>query len=318
MTRAPEEYEESRTVLKLSICAILVLLLQGILLMVVSSSEGSLPSAEISVSHPSPTNPVILLGFPRSGSLAIHRWFECQGWTSSHYCCGGNGSGGNTATKFPCLDENAPTCGDCVLKNLKNHRLAFENCGTTRTVWSQYDVETADGWFLPQHFALGLLHESYPNATWILNTRNSSREWAESIFHWHSMTRRFLTSFDLEVEPHHAMTNPPPGPHDKVTAEEIEADMQRQLEARVYNQTEHLRKLVLLEKIYKNHTATIYQWASQFPSHQFVHITVDDDHHHSVAALQRVFGLDSTTKNCPWTFESPTNDWKNFTFPFGS
>jgi hypothetical protein len=48
---------------------------------------------------------------------------------------------------------------------------------------------------------------------------------------------------------------------EKVTAEEIEQDMQRQLESRVYNQTEHVRKLALLQRIYENHTATVYQWA---------------------------------------------------------
>jgi len=264
---------------------------------------------------------VIMLGLPRSGSLAVHKYFQCRGWTSSHYCCGRAGG----ATSFPCLDAEGPTCGDCVWENLKNHRPAFDHCGgedgTTNSVqvWSQYDVETADAWFLPQHFALGLLHQSYPNATWILNTRGSSREWAESIFHWHSMTRRFFKSFHLPLDPPHAITKTPPGPKDKVTAEEVELDMTRQLKARVYNETEHLRKLVLLQRIYENHTATIYQWARQFPSHPFLHITVDDEET-SLAALDQTFGFDSkeTGSKCQWNFESPTDDWKDFRFPFGA
>ncbi len=254
-------------------------------------------------------SPVILLGLPRSGSLAIHDYFQCHGWKSAHYCCGG------TSTKFPCLKEQ--TCGDCVLKNLKGHRPAFVECGDGQVlIWSQFDVETADAWFLPQHFALGLLHQAYPNATWILNTRGSAREWAESVFHWHSMTRRFLTTFGLPVEPLHAMTIPPPSPDEKVTPREIEVDMQRQLDARVYNQTEHLRKFALLQRTYDNHTATIYHWAYQFQSHPFLHINVDDASS-SLKLLDQVFDLNSASKKCQWTFQSPTEDWKDFAFPFG-
>lgn len=306
------------------------------------------------IAHPTTAAaPVILLGLPRSGSLAIHKYMECHGWTSAHYCCGANnnnknaqGQGGAaaaaTATAFPCWGDAGPTCGDCVLKNLKGHRPAFTECGivssstTTTMIWSQFDVETADAWFLPQHFALGLLHEAYPNATWILNTRGSAREWAESIYHWHGMTRRFLTTFGLPVDgTPHAMTVPPPAAHDKVTAQEIEVDMQRQLDARVYNQTEHLRKLALLQRIYENHTATIYQWARQFPSHPFLHISVDDkDKDDEVASsssssrspssiLDQAFGLKGDggapmTGSCQWSFQSPTEDWKDFSFPFST
>lgn len=277
---------------------------------------------------PNQNAPVILLGLPRSGSLAIHEYLECQGWTSAHYCCGKQHAT-SKSTKFPCLDGAGPTCGDCVLKNLKGHRPAFSDCGsstTTTVIWSQYDVETADAWFLPQHFALGLLHQAYPNATWILNTRGSAREWAESMFHWHGMTRRFLTTFGglpMVEQPLHAMTIPPPAATDKVTPEELEVDMQLQLDARVYNQTEHLRKLVLLQRIYENHTATVYRWARHFPSHPFVHINVDGDATNEksiLSTLDRIMVVGSRSRKgksgCQWNFQSPTQDWKDFSFPF--
>lgn len=199
---------------------------------------------------------------------------------------------------------------------MKKHHPPFERCGKDQVlVWSQFDVETPDKWFLPQHFALGLLHEAYPNATWILNTRGSSREWAESVFHWHSMTRRFFATYGLPLDPPHAMTIPPPSPEDTVTPEEIELDMQLQLDARVYNRTEHLRKLALLQRIYENHTATIYHWVYQFPTHPFLHVNVDEKS--SLKLLDRAFHLDSDSRQCAWTFQSPTDDWKDFTFPFG-
>jgi hypothetical protein len=197
---------------------------------------------------------------------------------------------------------------------MKKHRLPFESCGSDQVlVWSQFDVETSDKWFLPQHFALGLLHDAYPNATWILNTRESSREWAESVLHWHSMTSRFFATYG---QPLYAMTIPPPSPDDTVTAEEIESDMQLQLDARIHNRTEHLRKLAILQHIYENHTATIYRWAYQFPTHPFLHVNVDEKS--SLALLDQAFQLDSDNQRCLWTFRSPTDDWKDFTFPFGT
>ncbi len=179
-------------------------------------------------------------------------------------------------------------------------------------------METAETWFLPQHFALGLLHESYPNATWILQTRGSSREWAESIYHWHSMTRRIFDAFSLPMNPSHAISQAP-DPKTRVSKEEIVIDMEQQLQARVYNTTEHLRKLVLLEWIYENHTASIYRWANQFNTHSLIHINVDDAKS-TTERLDRVLGehldLSRGRGRCEWTYRSQTDDWKDFSFPF--
>jgi hypothetical protein len=292
---------------------------------------------EMASSPPHPRNElVILLGIPGSGSLALHDYFTCHGKSSAHYCCGGGGGGGtkenNHRTQFPCPDDK--TCGDCVLTNLKAHRPAFFGCGDEtqqqqqqqqqqggetqqqQQVWSQFDVETADAWFLPQHFALGLLHEAYPNATWILNTRGTPQDWASSVFHWHSKTRRFLTSYGLDLYPNPVPS--PPDPKAKVTVDEIEQDMQQALEQRVDNRTEHLRKLALLERIYLNHTATVKLWARQFPSHRLIEINVDDDA--SLTTLDEAFGYVSIggggSSKCEWNFEALDDDWKGFSLPF--
>ena len=294
-----------------SLIALSVLLLQIGVLLVLSSASGK----EETFNHPM----IILVGLPHSGSLAIHEYLKCHGLSSIHYCCDGS-----SKTDFPC--QSNKSCGDCVLRNLQARRPAFDRCAagesrpptTMPQVWSRFDKETAETWVLPQHFALGLLHEAYPTATWILQTRGSSKEWAESIYHWHSMTRRIFNAFGLPMDPPHALS-PTPDPNSVVSKEEIEADMERQLQTRVYNQTEHRRKLELLELVYDSHTTTIYQWATQFDTHNLVHINVDDPTV-SIQRLHQALGLHSIMSHgggrCEWTFRSPTDDWKDFSFPF--
>lgn len=280
------------------------------------SSERSVSAANVRQSGAEVTFPVILLGLPRSGSLALHHYFECHGFASAHYCCGHKVP---RATGFPCLGGAGPPCGECILKNLQAHLPAFQECGPPNKgliqVWSQFDLETNEAWFLPQHFTLGPLHQAYPNATWILNRRDKARDWAESIYHWHSHTRRLLTSFGLGLDTPRAGDKPAASA--KVSEAEVKHDMQIQLDARVYNRTEHLRKLVLLERIYLNHSATIRQWASQFREHKYLEINVDDDS--SLVILDEAFGFDSVGMGegkCHWTFSPPTSDWKNFSLPF--
>lgn len=306
--------------ISLSIIACAILILQLALL----GSSSSNFNRHLSITRPEVNgfeNPlIILVGLPRSGSLAVHQYMECHDMRSIHYCCEQDPAQ-FSKTEFPCQ-----TCGNCVLKNMQAHQPAFEKCSPitddssdghrTLTIWSRFDVETAQTWFLPQQFALGLLHEAYPEAIWILQTRESSREWAESIYHWHSMTRRIFDAFGVELDPPHVISQAP-NAKTKVSKEEIELDMERQLEARVYNQTEHLRKLAMLERIYDNHTSTIYHWAQQFDAHNLLHINVDDAQS-SMKTLNNLLNNAGTKSRdgCAWTFRSPTDDWKDFSFPF--
>lgn len=265
--------------------------------------------------------PIIFMGLPHSGSLALHGYFECQGFLSRHYCCGRNSS----QIQFPCQSATASppqtsTCGECVLNNMKYKRPPFDGCqsGATQThvqVWASFDIETRDQWFLPQYFAIGLLHQFYPNATWILNQRSDSRAWAESILHWHSKTQRIFSSYGLPLYPH-PMTDPP-NATSKVTTNQVLQDMERVLQERLYNQTDHWRKRDLLQNIYENHTRTIRKWAQQYPSHQLVEINVDTDDPDSV--LREVL-LRLSKQNgavvCPWEYQPPDQDWKDFQLPF--
>ena len=287
----------------------LALCIGGISLIIQLFFWGRVQSQRTKQSPTSPPGPILIMGLPRSGSLTLHNYFMCNGKKSAHYCCGEM----DTEVSFPCK-RRQETCGTCVLENLKQHKPAFEACTVQpMQVWSQFDVETNDAWFLPQSFSLGLLHEAYPDATWILNTRNDSRKWAESVLHWHSITRRLFASYDLDFYPH--PIEAPPDATAKITTQELEVAMTKALEERVYNQTELSRKRNLLERLYENHTQKIQWWARQFPSHQLIEVNVDDDEA-SLQTLNRVFGYGTERTSCGWKFDPPGNDWKDFSLPF--
>lgn len=282
--------------------------------------------------------PIIIMGLPNSGSRDLHDFFECSELTSRHYCCGGTTKEENNRSEFPCFSvENSSaysgkttsataTCGKCVLNNMKNQKAPFENCHDDGEiqVWASFDLETRDEWFLPQQFAIGLLHQGYPDATWILNQRSTSLAWAESMLHWNSKTQRLFASYKLPFYPHHI----PDAPTKVENAEEVVKDMERVLTERVYNQTEHLRKLTLLQQVYDNHTSMIRRWASQFPSHHLIELNVDnedtgevlqefltsisDDGVISISRIQdRVHDTD-----CSWNFNPPDQDWTQFRLRF--
>jgi hypothetical protein len=176
---------------------------------------------------------VIVLGLPRSGSSAVHEFFECSRnilndvpddsmsslpqYSSSHYCCDDRSkreefnSEEPRRVRFPCQNR---TCGSCVHSNLLQGSPPFHNCtqhslgrgddhlqsqSTAIPVWSQFDVETQVpfSWFLPQQYAIQSLHRHYPDATWILNTRASARAWAVNVLHWHTDTQRLLQAFNV-------------------------------------------------------------------------------------------------------------------------
>lgn len=290
--------------------------------------------------------PIIIMGLPNSGSIALHRYFQCRGMGSRHYCCGvGDGEDDFENTQFPCrapskATATARTCGECVLNNMKERRAPFDGChpGSTDSiqVWSSFDVETQEEWFLPQHFAIGLLQEAYPNATWILNRRSSPEVWAESIVHWHSKTRRLFASYHLPMYPHPVMS--PPATDHRVSHKEILHDMNRVLLENIYNETDYIRKATLLQKLYRNHTQTIRAWAKQFPLKQqpqhrrrpqrkLWEINVDDDPATVLRTLDTAFpfgsepreGDDNRNTNslsCGWTYIAPDKDWENFKLPF--
>ena len=265
--------------------------------------------------------PILLMGLPKSGSEAIHKYFACNQVSSAHYCCDNKKSSLastkvsesnkqsmiDAPMKFPCGPDQV-ICGSCVLENMQNNHPPFEGCGEYQ-VWSQYDVETSEpfSWFLPQHFALPLLHEAYPKAPIILNRRETALDWAESILHWHSVTTRLFESFDLELIQEKDLAPVP----DKITYKSLMSDMQDSLN-RVMSEEEWKRKRHLLIKAYNRHNQKIRQFASDY-NHPLLEVVVDGDKEPG-KQLEDSFHLSSAC----WQFNARQydNDWKNFSLPF--
>jgi len=132
-------------------------------------------NARFLVSLKLPT-PVIVLGYPKSGTTSVWNFFNCSGVVSQHYCAKG-------------VTKNHPPCEkglmvSCVLKNMAQDRPMLEGCGDYQ-VYAQIDGERPRGpgnrgallengqsdltftmrHFLPQHFHLDKLHDDFPNAT---------------------------------------------------------------------------------------------------------------------------------------------------------
>ena len=98
---------------------------------------------------------------------------------------------------------------DCMLYNLQHHLPIFDGCG-------DYDVYTEINaprrkagkipWshprariFLPQHYHLQEIHEQYPQATLILNTR-PTHEWILSVCNWGNLLARQFANEVHSVE----------------------------------------------------------------------------------------------------------------------
>jgi hypothetical protein len=239
-------------------------------------------------------NPIIVLGLPRSGSLAVHTFFSCNGIRSSHHCCSrssekqtqspgdSNNDAHDAPISFPCGgsdddDENpTTTCGACVHRNMGRNQKPFQDCGDYQ-VYSQFDVETGDpfSWFLPQHFALPLLHEAYPDSTWILNRRGSSKQWAANVLHWYSVTNRLFQSFGIDYY-HDAAVAAEQEPPDTLTQGALVKEIQRSF-ARMHNETDHARRLQSLQGVYEQHLDKVRAYAAQATSqHTLIEIDVDD------------------------------------------
>jgi hypothetical protein len=245
---------------------------------------------------------ILVMGMIRSGSDALHEFFACNGISSAHYCCRGS-----RRARFPC-ESPSQTCGACVHANLNGTRPAFHRCGPY-AVYSQWDVETSApfAWFLPQHYALPLLHESYPTSVWILNSRESPERWADSVLHWYSVTSRILHSFGESY--HGNRDGASVGLDREVTVEaltgELEASVERAMDASAHDR----RRRVLID-IYLRHEAKVYDFASEH-GHSLLVLDVDDPR---AGETLRGFFKDVDLRADCWKFDGGAldDDWKDF------
>lgn len=245
---------------------------------------------------------VLLLGLPRTGSNAIVHFFQCQGLDARHYCCD------NDRARFPCREG---TIGEVIHTNsVEGNADLMDRCASSARVVGGMEVEAQEpfAWFLPQHFALPLLHDAYPDAVWILNQRPDARTWASSARHWYSFTVRMLQSFGKAYYWDDPQVTEAP-------LEDIEDAnvVYRSLEEsfrRAHNETDHERRRDELAEIYTQHLQTVSQAAEEY-HHKLIKIIVDDQDG-VLEALEQAFGLEHRPE-C-WTFDARKldHDWQDF------
>jgi hypothetical protein len=321
-------------------------------------------SASAASAQSSNRTTILVMGLPRSGSMALYQYFTCRGVRAAHhYCCGSVGSSSSLSrTQFPCHsvhhDEErvagynwqttqgkttytyyrpagrTPTCGECLHYNLLHGRSAFARCGEAvprlenemdqYRLFAQFDVETPDlGWFLPQHFALPLLHNHHHNDTiWILNYYANATRWAAGVQHWYSITHRLLGSFghDYHSPAAQAATSTllRHGQHKLVTKATLYRHLGLALH-RAENGTEHFRRRDLLVQLYQEHLQHVRDYATRHGI-RLVPAVVDDEQHEHYApvALRKAFSnnADRIDDHC-WSFNVSywDSDWQDFSWP---
>lgn len=141
----------------------------------------------------------IVVGLPKSGTTSIYHYFSCSGFRTTHYCCCGT-----HATEYPC--SGGKLLSQQLRENLDAGRPLWYGTGD-KVVHAQLDGESAtESYFLPQHYHLNEIHQSAPNAFWILPLR-SAKTWKMSVQKWLDMADRLRAvherhhpneDFDLE------------------------------------------------------------------------------------------------------------------------
>jgi hypothetical protein len=194
-----------------------------------------------------------------------------------------------------------------------NSKSPFQGCGDFK-VYSQFAVETGDpyAWFLPQHYALPLLHQAHPSSAWILNRRGTSRQWVTNVLHWYSVTRRFMNAFGIEDDnANSASDNRILGSSNEtvVLTEQSLAREIRKSHARIHNETAHEGRRQILEQVYERHLQKVRDTAAA-TGHPLVEINVDNV---AVAGetLVTAFGLSLRADCFAFDAHALDNDWKD-------
>jgi len=151
----------------------------------------------------------IVVGLPKSGTTSVYHFFSCSGgYSTTHYCCCGSNE-----TEFPCTGGRL--LSEQIKENLdKKRSFWYGTMGETTTggdgsgrngsqqqqllIHAQLDGESStDTYFLPQYSHLKELHESAPDAIWILPLRPANR-WKKSVKQWLDMGERLQVMYERD------------------------------------------------------------------------------------------------------------------------
>ena len=180
---------------------------------------------------------------------------------------------------------------DCLLNNLKkgNKTNIFSKCGNfdvfseingLRKVRNHPKLRNKKGYllddgsfdfdgpgeriFFPQQFRIQELHDSYPNATWILNWRDFD-SWMDSVLKWGTteLHYQFLNEYYMQG----AIPNIPSS-----------------------NNMTQVREV--MKKIYFEHFDLVRDFVREHPSHSLVEVNITDKN--ASVVLAEAFGLNTT------------------------
>lgn len=195
--------------------------------------------------------PVIVLGFPKTGTTSLQAYFRCGGLDTSHYKCGDHGM-----------------CGECIKDALDAGDPPLRSCGDYQA-WAQLDFagnpddglagldSRDDVCYFPQVEALDAMHAEHPSATFVLNRRSTTDAWLESVDEWNDLRQRLA---DCDI------TGLPEGTG--ASGEKGDA---------------RLRAFV------ESHERRVREFVAAHPSHRLVEVVIDDPGAGDV--LETAFGI---------------------------
>ena len=252
-------------------------------------------NADTKIRHPLLTTdlqlptPILVMGMPKVGTTSITAYFRCGNVRSSHFSCEVNDDDDLTRPWRNCLLPKGagggrsdagtePLCAVCIERNIVRGRPPFEGCGSYDVFgemdsaehplpMSREDGDNSDNIIqplcsFPQITHLDKIHESYPNATFILNTRPVDH-WIKSISNW----------------------NPTPNRADKGYLRRVLAmcDLGTDLGPGVGKTDEELTRF------YLGHSERIRNFVRDHPSHALVEVDIEDDRAGKI--MQNAFGI---------------------------
>jgi len=194
--------------------------------------------------------PIIVVGMPKVGTTTITNYFQCSGrYKVSHHTCKRGTSGYSK-------------CGVIIKTNVDAGRPPL--FGLNFDVYAQLDAwalvnrRLFDYYcYMPQVEDMEKLHTQFPNATFVLNTRNVDH-WVKSL---HNFNRGNMLGQMIKCN----ITGLPSGVG---------------------------RNVADLKKFFEGHTDNIQKFVKSHPSHGLVEI--DIEHGEAGKILEEVFGINQT------------------------
>ncbi len=249
--------------------------------------------------------PIINVGFPKAGTSTIFSFFHCNGLKAQHwYCC--------EDQQHPSYARYNKLMSSCMLRNMVAQKPIFEDCGDydvyTEINGPRHSSQTQDRTmlddgtllsklesaelkrriFFPQHHHLDKIHDQYPNATLILNKRETEA-WIQSVLDWNAnLQYHLLNEFYQQNATRFLFEN--------VTGQDVGEEEKTDTDNRKKRNTKtklsfgnSIKRRNLLKSVCFYHIQYVRDWVASHPSHALVEIDITDED--AGKTLARAFGL---------------------------